>query len=344
MTEDIGEPTLGLVTECGRLLAPARLQRRGRRVGLDLRDAGAIGGDLEQAGAFVGAERSPELGGALGDESGAEVLHLLAPSRPRIGESSRHADDLGDAVVVHGGPGDTETHRQLGTQRGLVEHAGGLLVLVELARVERQPATICGADLVGDEQVAVQLRVRRARGPMDEARGEKTVGVDLEHAGVAPSCEGGVGLEEAHRGPHGGLLGVGNGFRGGVVAERPEHAHGLRRRERQREARHRALVLAEAASERGAVAWVLAVAEEALERGGVDGEIGSAEGLGACAEEDAGVLGAERVVVLATGRDLLGVVGPRRRRPLRRREAQHGLEAPETERPTKGAAVSTTRE
>lgn len=127
-----------------------------------------------------------------------------------------------------------------------------------------------------------------------------------------------------------------------VVCECPDHADGLRQRERQREARRGPLIIGKAPSERGAIAGILAVAEESLERRRVDGDVSDPERLGTGAEEDAGALGAQRVVVLATGRDLLGVVGPGARRHLR--EARHAREAPETEVRTNGAAVSTTRE
>ena len=74
----------------------------------------------------------------------------------------------------------------------------------------------------------MQLRVRGARRPVDEARRHEPVGVDLEDATVATPGEGGVVLEEGKRLLDGRLVRAKDGGRDRRVAERPEHRDGLR--------------------------------------------------------------------------------------------------------------------
>ena len=175
---------------------------------------------------------------------------------------------------------------------------------------------------------------------MDEARRVEPVGVDLQDAPVPAPGEGGVVLEEGERLVDGRLVRGEHGRRDCLVAERPEHRDGLRRREREGEARDGALILGrERPAEGSPGARVAAVAEEALERLGRDHLPGDPERFRTAPEEATGVLGTGRVVVLAAGADLLGVVTPRQRRHLR--QAHHGRDASLARR-TLGAAVSRT--
>ena len=152
--------------------------------------------------------------------------------------------------------------------------------------------------------------------------------------------EGGVVLEEGHRGTDGGLVCVEHGGRGLLVAERPEHRDGLQRGEREGEARHGTLVHGGDGATKGAsVARVAPLAEQALEALGADLLAGDPEGPGAVSGEAPGALGSGRVVVLPADGDLLGVVGPRQRRHLR--QAHHRRDAPGEGR-TSGAALSRT--
>jgi hypothetical protein len=72
------------------------------------------------------------------------------------------------------------------------------------------------------------------------------------------------------------------------------------------------------------------VAEETLQRDGVSLSARDPEGLCAATDEAARPLGAPCVIVLASLRDLLGVVAPGRGR--HRREAHHRSDAPVTPR------------
>jgi hypothetical protein len=76
-------------------------------------------------------------------------------------ERAGHADDLRRAVVVDVGPLDPEPLGQLRAQRRLVEHPGRLLRREELPSIEGEPGAVVGSDLVRDEDVSVELRVRR---------------------------------------------------------------------------------------------------------------------------------------------------------------------------------------
>ena len=76
----------------------------------------------------------------------------MATRRPGLDEHLGHALDLGDAVLVDRRPRDPERGGELGPKRRAVQHAGGLLVLVELATIEAEPPAVVGAHLVGDKE------------------------------------------------------------------------------------------------------------------------------------------------------------------------------------------------
>ncbi len=124
----------------------------------------------------------------------SEASTLIEQSVARRGREALALDaDLRDATIYR-------------LQTRLVEHAGGLLVREELAGIKGEPLAVLGAHLVRDEQVGVQVRVRGARGPVHEARGEEAVGVDLQEPAVAAAGEGGVVLQERERSCDGGLV------------------------------------------------------------------------------------------------------------------------------------------
>ena len=123
----------------------------------------------------------------------------MATRRPGLDEHLWHALDLGDAVLVDRRPGDPERGGELGPKRRAIQHAGGLLVLVELATVQAEPPAVLGAHLVGEKDVGMKLRVRGTRGAVEEARGYEALGVDLEDPACAASREGGVVLQEGER-------------------------------------------------------------------------------------------------------------------------------------------------
>jgi hypothetical protein len=118
------------------LLAPAGDQDFGRRLGVELRGPTAIGGELQTARPLTTGELATELGLAVRDELYSKRLHFVATRRPGLDEHFWHALDLGDAVLVDRHPRDLERGGELGPKRRAIQHAGGLLVLVELATIE----------------------------------------------------------------------------------------------------------------------------------------------------------------------------------------------------------------
>jgi len=99
---------------------------------------------------------------------------------PIVDQERRHALDLRGTVVVDSGPGHAEPFGQFRSQCRLVEHPGGFLGREQLTAVEGKPSTVCRADLVGNEDVGVELGVSGTRRPVDKARREESFGVDLE--------------------------------------------------------------------------------------------------------------------------------------------------------------------
>ena len=88
------------------------------------------------------------------------------------------------------------------------------------------------------QHVTVELRITGARGVVRESGGHEPPGVDLEDAAPTRPGEGRVVLQETQRRPHSAVMSRPN-VRGSLrVAEGADQRHALRRRERQREARH----------------------------------------------------------------------------------------------------------
>ena len=213
-----------------------------------------------------------------------------------------------------------------------IQHAGGLLVLVELATVQAEPPAVLDAHLVGEKDVGMQLRVRGTRGAVEEARGDKALGVDLEDPACAASREGRVVLQEIERARNRAFVRGNDGCAELFAAGSPQHRDALGRTECQPEAGDDVVVVRrEATTHRGAVAGIGAVTDEALEAERVDLRAGEPDCLCSAAEVAAGVLRGAGEVVLAAGRDLLGEVAPAGGTELR--QAHHGREAPEEVRP-----------
>ena len=84
-----------------RLLLPSFTEFIRRGVRVDLRHAGAIGGELEDIGTLIWRHRTSEICLSFGNQFIYPLLELFAPRRPRVREANRHALDLCDAVVVH---------------------------------------------------------------------------------------------------------------------------------------------------------------------------------------------------------------------------------------------------
>ena len=129
----------------------------------------------------------------------AHLFDLAASLRPCLREFLGDADDLGDAFLVDRCPAHPEAPRELGAKGGLVEHARRGLVIEELTAVDREPFAVLGSDLVGDEDVGVELWVGGSGGPVGERGGEEAFGVDLVDTASSPPRERGVLFEESER-------------------------------------------------------------------------------------------------------------------------------------------------
>ena len=236
LAEHPRQPALRCLAPGRGLLAPAGDEDFGRGLGLELRGPAAIGGELETARPLTTRELATELGLAARDELCAKGLHFVATRRPGLDEHLGHAFDLGDAVLVDRRPSDPERGGELGPKRRVVQHAGGLLVLVELATIEAEPPAVLGAHLVGEKDMGMKLRVRGARGAVEEARGDEALGVDLEDPACAASGEGGVVLQEGERARKSAFVRGDDGCAELFAAGSPQHRDALRWREGQPEA------------------------------------------------------------------------------------------------------------
>ena len=130
------QPVLRRMSPGGGLLPPAGNEDFGRRLDVELGGPAAIGGELETARPLTTRELTTELGLAARDELCTKRLHFVATRRPGLDEHLGHALDLGDAVVVDRRPRDPERGGEFGPKRRVIQHAGGLLVLVELATIQ----------------------------------------------------------------------------------------------------------------------------------------------------------------------------------------------------------------
>ena len=217
--EQVGQRVRGL----GRAGVPAR----------PLGEPGAL--DPGRGAAVLGAERVGELPGAGGDLGGAlgelgeqPVLDAVdlerrgaaaAPVPQRPADRQGGGEPVGEQVVVQLGDGD----------RGLVQPPP----------VQGAPPAVHALHLVRDDQVGVQVRVPGAGVPVIERGGDHPADPHALGAGVA---DAGAGHPLLHEPQH-----IGDGLPvrprdqlpGGLVGQRPQHAHRLRHRERQVEPGHR---------------------------------------------------------------------------------------------------------
>ena len=126
---------------------------------LVLGPAGGEGGDLGGLGGVSAAARQLRLDLGAAAREGAQGLVGDA------GHLGRPAMDLAEVKA--------ELVRELGSELGLVEVAGGLRPTVEALAVERAPAAVLRSDQVGDQHVGVKLRVAGPAHPMAKGRGDK---------------------------------------------------------------------------------------------------------------------------------------------------------------------------
>ena len=169
--------------------------------------------------------------------------------------------------------------------------------------------------------MGVQVGVDGTRGPVDEGGDDQSVGVDLEHPGLAGPGEPGVILQQSHSGRHRRL--VGGRHLGGDVrrTEAPQHRDALGGRQGQGvpgDPIGGTVVPGRAQGLAGD--GMAALAEQGAELRWVDLAV-EAEGGGTRARPVPGRLAPAGEVVLQAEGDLACVVAPGRRRHLG--QAQH---------------------
>ena len=237
----------GRLDNCARFPAGVAGFARPPLVQTDLSDVvvrfGATRGEHRQAidpPPFIGVQRPAERPFELGDLRLGRGFDLDGAGAEACQQLMRDAGQFGLAMLTHRTPDHPEPARQLGSQRGLVEHAGRLGLLEQRPPVQRPPGAILGvANLVEDETVRVQLRVQGAAGAMLEPGDYQPLGVADHHAVATTTRERGVVLEirqpcvldRRHmRRPHQGAQ--------LSIAESEQQRHRLRGRERRVEADH----------------------------------------------------------------------------------------------------------
>ena len=179
------------------VLAGARADLLAPRVRLDAVLLALAGQDRQVLAALAGQVLDAGLASGLDD--------LLAPAREHGQHLGGQRSQVGGALA-HRPPLQPEPIAHLGAQVRLVEVAGGLGVLVEMAAVERGPAAVRAARDVGADHVRVQLRVQRARHPVPVGRGDHALArLDDRAALAAPHLDRRV-LDVLQRRAHGRLV------------------------------------------------------------------------------------------------------------------------------------------
>ena len=227
----VAEP-VGVPAECRRFGAPTPMQHRhiGRGIfawpGLQHRG-------FRHRRAFVAGQIPAEGLLVFVDCRAGFGRDLRGPFAPRGHQLGRDTDDFGLPVRVRRLENDPEPGMQFGAQRGLVDRAGGLLVVVDLVPIDRAPHPVGAAQLVRHQRVGVQLRIPGTRRPVVEQRRHQPRRRDLFDAvGAAPRHRR-VRIEVAQRGRHRSPMGVDKLLPSGCSTQRPQGADALRCGERE---------------------------------------------------------------------------------------------------------------
>ena len=242
---------------------------------------------------------------------GHPVDDLLTTLGELVDDRARHALDVGCAAR-HGTPLEPEPEVELFAQRGLVEVAGRLLLGVEVPRVQRRPPLVGPFRQVRGDNVGVQQRITGPAGPVDEARLDEAVALDLNGTTLPSARAAGLALEVVHRLVDGGVVAGPDLGCHPLVADGPENADGLRCAEGQVEAGDRAV---------GDLA-VTGAAEDELQLLGGDLAF-EAELCRPVAGPRAAALALAAVVAGPVRSDLIGVVRARRRAGVDLADRQH---------------------
>ena len=176
------------------------------------------------------------------DARGDQVALALLNLPPTRGELPQHARcDLLDLrhPVAHQPPAHPgQPLTDCGAQVGLVEVAGGLGVPVDRGGIKCRPATIRAARHVRGHHMGVQLGILGAAHPMAIRGRHKPLPHLTPHPAAAathPTC---LTLQIAHGSIHRRLMRLDQRAGQCRLPDREQHAHRLRRRERQVKRRH----------------------------------------------------------------------------------------------------------
>ncbi len=218
----------------GGFVAPPLGQRGGRLVLLGL--PGGLYYPLDQLGG-----PQPTLG--------LESLHLAIDRIRPLGEHPQqvlwHAGQLAVAPPVRLAPGDPKRPCQGALVGAPVDRIRRHPVPVQVATIQRRPATIRTPDTVRNDHVGVQQRIACPRGPMVEPDRQQAVAGHMVAASMA-AAGADVLLEVAER--FGGRLVVGVQHMGGDlgVAQAVQQRHALGRPQHHIEGRYAPLAVAAA--------------------------------------------------------------------------------------------------
>jgi hypothetical protein len=116
---------------------------------------------LDHHGTFGRGQRPAQLGREPVQGRVRVRADLLGPFRPQADQLGRHTGDLGLPVRVDRREHHPQPLGQLGAQRRLVQHAGSLLVVVDLVSIDGPPPPVGAAQLVHHQRVGMQLRITR---------------------------------------------------------------------------------------------------------------------------------------------------------------------------------------
>jgi len=140
---------------------------------------GGSGGEGGDAGSSAGCDASL---GHLDFDVSASLAELSA-------DRQRDAGDLADAVPVDFAVEQSLRLGQLVAKDGLEDGFGGVADAVELAGVDAGYAAVRAAAGVGDDEVAVEVGVAEAAGPVVEAGDDEAGAVVVVESAVASSHE-----------------------------------------------------------------------------------------------------------------------------------------------------------